>query len=274
VAGAITTAVRDGDDWVVNGSKVWTSGAWWADWAICLARTNWDVSKHAGLTVFILPVHQPGIEIRRIERLDGTTESCQEFLTDVRVPDGDRVGDVNEGWTVGTRWMSHERLVHNSPYVTMPPGVPRGMTQGPPLARIAREVGRLDDPRVRDLIGESRTLELVSRELLRRLSTADPLGQTSPHAGAIGRLFKGMATVRQTTIAFEVGGAAATAWDEAEELTSRLGRKFLMRQAVNIGGGTTEIARNVISERVLGMPREPAPLNVAFRDIPRGPTQR
>ena len=118
VAGALTTAVRDGDEWVLNGSKVWTTGAWWSDWGLCLARTNWDVPKHRGLTVFMFPIHQPGIEIHRIEMLNGFKEFCQEFLTDVRVPDTDRIGDVNDGLDVGTRWMFHERMLHNSPYVT------------------------------------------------------------------------------------------------------------------------------------------------------------
>ena len=103
VAGALTTAVRDGDEWILNGSKVWTTGAWWSDWGLCLARTNWDVPKHRGLTVFIFPIHQPGIEIQRIEMLNGIKEFCQEFLTDLRVPDTDRIGEVDDGWTVGTR---------------------------------------------------------------------------------------------------------------------------------------------------------------------------
>ena len=90
VAGAQTTAVRDGDEWVLNGSKIWTTGAWWADWGLCLARTNWDVPKHRGLTVFMLRLHQPSIEVHRIEMLNGSREFCQEFLTDVRVPDTDR----------------------------------------------------------------------------------------------------------------------------------------------------------------------------------------
>ena len=81
---------RDGDEWVLNGSKIWTTGAWWADWGLILARTNWDVPKHRGLTVFILPLHQPSIEVHRIEMLNGSREFCQEFLTDVRVPDTDR----------------------------------------------------------------------------------------------------------------------------------------------------------------------------------------
>ena len=86
VAGALTTAVRDGDQWVLNGSKVWTTGAWWSDWGLCLARTNWDVPKHRGLSVFMLPIHQPNIEVHRIEMLNGSREFCQEFMTDVIVP--------------------------------------------------------------------------------------------------------------------------------------------------------------------------------------------
>ena len=109
-AGALTTAVRDGDQWVLNGSKVWTTGAWWSDWGLCLARTNWDVPKHRGLTVFMLPIHQPNIEVHRIEMLNGSREFCQEFMTDVIVPDTERVGDVDDGWTVGVRWMFHERM--------------------------------------------------------------------------------------------------------------------------------------------------------------------
>ncbi len=87
VAGALTTAVRDGEQWVLNGSKVWTTGAWWSDWGLVLARTNWDVPKHRGLTVFMMPIHQAGIEVHRIEMLNGSHEFCQEFITDVVVPD-------------------------------------------------------------------------------------------------------------------------------------------------------------------------------------------
>jgi alkylation response protein AidB-like acyl-CoA dehydrogenase len=274
VAGALTSAVKDGDDWVLNGSKVWTSNAWWGDWAICLARTNWQVSKHQGLTVFILPIHQPGIEIQRIERLNGSRESCQEFLTDVRVPDSDRIGELNEGWTITSRWMFHERVAHNSPYVTMPASYGRAEVGKQSPVRIAAELDRLDDPQARELIGEARILEIASRELLRRLAAADPLGRASEHSPAIGRLFTGMASVRQATISFEIAGPSASVWAEDDAIAG-LGFQFLMRQATCIGGGTTEIARNVISERVLGMPREPSlDRNIAFRDVPRGPRQR
>ena len=123
VAGALTTAVRDGDEWVVNGSKIWTTGAWFSDYGLCLLRTNWDVPKHRGLSVFIIKIHQPGIELHRIEMINGSREFCQEFMTDLRVPDTDRVGEVDQGWTVGTRWMFHERnaMGGGSPYVSGPP---------------------------------------------------------------------------------------------------------------------------------------------------------
>src|SRR3984957_21329664 len=145
VAGAQTTAVRDGEEWVMNGSKIWTTGDWWADWGLCLARTNWDVPKHRGLTVFMLPLRQPGIEIRRIEMLNGSMEFCQEFLTDVFVPDSDRIGSVDDGWTVGVRWMFHERMLYNSPLVTFPVGA-RYTTTASSLMDLARDVDRIDEP--------------------------------------------------------------------------------------------------------------------------------
>ena len=86
VAGALTSAVPEGDNWLLNGSKIWTTGAWWSDWALCLARTNWDVPKHRGLTVFILPITAAGVDVQRIELLNGNKEFCQEYLTDVAVP--------------------------------------------------------------------------------------------------------------------------------------------------------------------------------------------
>jgi len=271
VAGATTSAVRDGGAWVLNGSKVWTSRAWWADWGLILTRTNWNVPKHQGLTVFILPLRQPSVEIRRIERLNGESEACQEFLTDVRVPDSDRVGELDAGWTIGTRWMYHERSGSNSPYVTRPIGLRNESAEEPTVVDIARKAGRLADPLAHDLIGESRALDIVTHALRGRVATAAASGQAD-HS-AIDRLFTGMARVRQATIAFDLAGSAAGAWTEAEEgEMGAPGMEFLLRQTSCIGGGTTEIARNVISERVLGMPREPTgDRNIPFRDVPRGP---
>ncbi len=273
VAGASTSAVRDGDDWVLNGSKVWTSRAWWADWGLCLARTNWNVPKHQGLTVFLVPMNAPGLEIHRIERLNGETEACQEFFTDVLIPDSYRIGEIDAGWSIGTRWMYHERVGSNSPYVTRPIGLTNEAAEGPSIVALARQAGRLKDPAAHELIGESRTLDIVMHELQRRLATAAASGSANTDNSSIGRLAIGMAHVRQATIAFDLAGSGAAAWAEEEDDGSgTVGMNFLMRQISCIGGGTTEISRNVIAERVLGMPREASgDKNVPYRDIPRGP---
>jgi alkylation response protein AidB-like acyl-CoA dehydrogenase len=273
VAGALTTAVRDGDEWVLNGSKVWTTGAWWSDWGLCLARTNWDVPKHRGLSVFILPIHQPGIEVHRIEMLNGSMEFCQEFMTDVRVPDTDRVGEVDDGWTVGTRWMFHERMLHNSPYVTIPVGAPRDGSGAGSAVALARDAGRLDDPWALDLVGEARSLELAINHLRHRIGEGMANRSMSDQSAAIARLFTGTVATRLTSIAYELTGSSGAAWADDDGSLIERGTDELMRQTAQIGGGTTEMARNVISERVLGMPRErSADKDVPFRDVPRGPT--
>jgi alkylation response protein AidB-like acyl-CoA dehydrogenase len=270
VAGALTTATRDGDEWSLNGSKVWTTGAWWSDWGLCLARTDWDVPKHRGLTVFMFPIHQPGIEVRRIEMLSGTKEFCEEFLTDVRVPDTDRLGEVNDGWTVGTRWMFHERMATNSPYVTRPVGRREygGAESG--IVALARSAGRLHDARARDLVGEFETLKAVGAHLDERIGHGVATGALSDQASSIARLFHGMTAERLGTIVFELAGSAGGAWlDDGGPLADR-GIDFLMRQVGSIAGGTTEMSRNVLSERVLGMPREQTlDRGIAFRDVPR-----
>jgi alkylation response protein AidB-like acyl-CoA dehydrogenase len=196
VAGALTTAIRDGDEWILNGSKVWTTGAWWSDWGLCLARTNWDVPKHRGLTVFMLPIRQTGIEVQRIEMLNGNQEFCQEFLTDVRVPDTDRIGEVDDGWTVATRWMAHERVLYNSPLVTFPPGTIRGSGGVSSLVAIASAAERLDDPTVLERIGEARMLDIVEDELMHRVGEGILSGAFTDQASAIGLMLLGLFRLR------------------------------------------------------------------------------
>lgn len=274
VAGISTGAVRDANgDWIVNGSKVWTSRAWWADWGLMLVRTNWDVPKHSGMTVFILPLHQPGIEIHRIERLNGESEACQEFFTDLRVPDSDRMSEIDGGWTVGQRWMYHERLGHNSPYVTHPVGRTNLVAQEASTVGIARKAGRLGDPLAHELIGENRALSLVTQQLQKRIANAAASGRGNTDLSSVDRVFRAVAGIRRATIAHELAGAGAAVWDEDEEsVTDSVGMNFLLRQTSAIGGGTTEISRNVVAERVLGMPRETSgDKGLAYRDIPKGP---
>jgi alkylation response protein AidB-like acyl-CoA dehydrogenase len=273
LAGALMRADRDGDEWVLNGSKVWTTGAWWSDWGLCLARTNWDVPKHRGLTVFMLPIDRDGVEVHRIEMLNGNREFCQEFFTDVRVPDGDRVGGVDEGWTVATRWLFHERMLYNSPYVSLPPGTMRAGDGGRAMLGLAREAGRDRDEAGRDLVGEATVLDLVASALQRRISEGVASGTMSDQSAAVAKLFGGSVAIRRTTIGFELAGSAGAAWEDGDGELATAGNDFLMRQVACIGGGTTEMAANVVAERVLGMPRERAlDRDVPFREVPRGPS--
>jgi alkylation response protein AidB-like acyl-CoA dehydrogenase len=272
--GLQTSARRDGDEWVLNGSKVWTTGAWWSDWGLLLARTNWDVPKHRGLTVFIMPLHQEGVEVQRIAMLNGFKDFCQEFMSDVRVPDTDRVGNVDDGWTVGTRWMFHERMLYNSPYVTLPVG---GRTSGGISAGLVRSIaverGNDEDPVVADLVGEARTIETVKAALQQRLNEGLTTGRMNDQSAAIGRIYAAGANERLTAIAYEVAGTDGVAWTQDDGPIVEIGHDFLLRQASSIGGGTTEVARNVVAERVLGMPRERSgDKDIAFRDVPRGPS--
>ena len=192
VAGALTTAVRDGEQWMLNGSKVWTTGAWWSDWGLCLARTNWDLPKHRGLTVFMLPIHQPNVEVHRIEMHNGSREFCQEFMTDVIVPDTDRIGDVDEGWTVGTRWMFHERMLYNSSFVTEPVGLAHGQQDAMSSTPSPRSTGSSTTPRRASNIGEARMLELVVNQLAERVSEGIRSGRLYDQAAGLVRLFKGI----------------------------------------------------------------------------------
>jgi alkylation response protein AidB-like acyl-CoA dehydrogenase len=202
--------------------------------------------------------------------LNGSKEFCQEFLSDVRVPDTNRIGGVDDGWTVGTRWMFHERMARNSPLVTAPEGEIRAGGTGATMHAIARAAGRLEDPSAQALIGEAQTLHLVGGALRRRIGHGIVTRTLSDQSSAIARLFIGLAEARRTTVAFELAGEAGVAWTNGDGDLAEWGVDFLIRQATCIGGGTTEMAANVISERVLKMPREEAhDRDRPFRDVPR-----
>jgi alkylation response protein AidB-like acyl-CoA dehydrogenase len=270
-AGAQTSATKDGEEWLINGSKIWSSGAWRADYGLALTRTNWDVEKHRGLTVFLIPAHAPGVEMHRIEMLNGGMEFCQEFFTDVRVPDNDRIGGVDDGWTVGIRWLFFERSFALSPYLLRPGGGEAFGQSEDSLVKAARKSGRIDDPLARDMIGELRANSIVQGEATKRIGQAMGTGYLNDQGAALSRLLAGVNGTRSSTVSFLLAGEAAMAWDPDDIGLGRRGIGFLSRQAGEIGGGTTEMARNVISERLLGMPREHRADGAAFRDVPRGP---
>ena len=265
LAGLVTRATRDGDVFVLNGSKIWSSGAFRSDYSLCLARTDWKVPKHRGLTMFILKIHQPGIEVRQIKMVNGTGEFCQEFFDDVPIPATDVVGEVNDGWTVASRLLFHERNATGggSPYVSGVATAAAGQDgQRSDLLDLARETGRTADPRVRQLVAEARVNDRVQSQLVERVTTGIRTGAFPLPAGAIPSLFAATNTERHFDIGLEIAGAGAGAWidDDAD----RWGETYLLRQGLSLGGGSNEMQRNIISERVLGMPREYA----ADRDKP------
>jgi alkylation response protein AidB-like acyl-CoA dehydrogenase len=267
LAGCLTRADRDGDVFVLNGSKIWSSGAADADYAMCLARTNWDVPKHRGLTMFIMKIHQPGVTVERIRQVDGSMEFCQEFFDDVLLPASDVVGDVDDGWTVASRLLVHERLSvgGGSPYTSGRSGG-HDAEDGDMLVDLVRSSGREHDPLARQLLAEAHARRLVHRALNTRLTTAMASGTMPPPAGAIMKLFAATNVMRRAEISLELAGPEAVVWPDGPDLPpgAELGTFTLGRQGLSLGGGSNEMQRNIISERVLGLPREMA----ADREIP------
>jgi alkylation response protein AidB-like acyl-CoA dehydrogenase len=276
MAGALTRATRDGDVFVLNGSKVWSTYAYRSDFALCLARTNWDVPKHRGLTMFIVPVHHPGITVNQITMVDGTEEFCEEFFDDAVIPVENVLGEIDDGWTVATRLLFHERATVGgaSPYTC-------GTTSGSgdsgraELVDLATASGKASDPVTRRLVGQSEALSIVHHQLVDRVRTGLETGYFPGPAGSLVRLFAATMSVERTNIALELAGDDAVVWDGDSD--NRHGIGYIRRQSACLGGGSTEMARNIISERVLGMPREyAADRDVAFREVRRNtmPTRR
>lgn len=272
LAGVITRADRDGDGWVVNGAKIWSSAAYAADYGLCLTRTNWEVPKHAGLTMFAMPTQVPGVTIRRIQMVDGSAEFCQVYFDDVRLPAGHVVGAVDDGWRTASRQLFHERAAMGggSPYVSGPRFRPGA--QGPDLLDIARRTGRLDDPAVRDRIAHVRIMDVVAEQLADQVGAAIASGAMEPAAGSIPRLFAAERMWARYDAAVEVAGAAGVTGPSADDPgLGQAGLRYLSRQGSSLGGGSTEMARNIISERVLKMPREyAADRDVPYKDVKRG----
>jgi alkylation response protein AidB-like acyl-CoA dehydrogenase len=266
LAGLVTQATRDGDVFVMNGSKIWSSGAFRSDYAMCLVRTDAHVPKHQGLTMLIVKIHQPGIEVQRIKMVNGMAEFCQEFFDDVAIPVTDVIGQENDGWTVASRLLIHEReaVGGGSRYVS---GVVAGDAgkggQRTDIADLARDTGQADDPIVRQLVAEDRVNNRVFQQLTERVTTGIRTGHFTAPAGALARLYAATNSERHYDIGLEIAGPAAGAWADGDP-AGHWGELYLSRQSNSLGGGSNEMQRNIISERVLGMPREFA----ADRDKP------
>ncbi len=266
LAGLVTTATRDGDVFSLNGSKIWSSGAFRADYALCLARTDASVPKHQGLTMFILKIHQPGIEVQRIKMINGTAEFCQEYFDDVLVPVADALGGINDGWTVASRLLFHERdaVGGGSPYSSgLGVGNAASGGQRSDLEDLARATGQTGDPVVRQLLGEARANDRVQQQLMERVAQGIRTGAMPGPAGALTRLYAAVNSERRYDIGLEIAGQGGGAWPTGDP-AGATSVAWLSRQSNSLGGGSNEMQRNIISERVLGMPREFA----ADRDLP------
>ncbi len=263
LAGVITRAERRGDRWVINGAKTWSTSAFAADYGLCLARTDWDVPKHEGLTMFLVPIAHQGITLRRITMLSGSTEFCEEFLDGVDVGDDAVVGEVNGGWAVASRQLYHERrAVGQGSEFASGSGHEGGHTTPVDYADLAEKMGQADNERVQVMAGRVLVHRAVGEQLIDHVYRNVRDGVLPPAAGTLIRLFHSETVTLDIDTAMAIAGSAGVVGEFGEGL--QMGLRYLSRQNVAIGGGTTEMARNVIGERVLGFPRELA----ADRDVP------
>ncbi|UGQ11922.1 acyl-CoA dehydrogenase family protein [Yinghuangia sp. ASG 101] len=268
LAGVRTQAVRRGDTWVLNGSKIWSSGAYYADWGMCLARTDWDVPKHQGLTWFAVPIRAKGVTVRRIRQINGNAEFCQEFFDDVELGDEHVIGAVNDGWTVTRTMLLHERGGGSDPVPKTARDVRR---PAPDLVALAASRDRLDDPLAQQLVMRAHIDDVARAMLGRRLGAlirADPA-----RAGGVasyGKLAAGTYDPIRANLALEIAEDAAVTWPDAGAPGADAATGLLNSRFMAIAGGTVEMQRNSIGERVLGLPREPSfDTGKPFREVIR-----
>jgi len=269
LAGVITRADRRDGRWILNGAKTWSTWAFAADYGLCLARTDWNATKHNGLTMFLVPLHHPGITINRITQVNGSTEFCEEFFDDVELGDDAVVGVPGKGWDVASRQLYHERrtMGDGSEY-TSGPGIAEAEDVSVDLLALVDKTDQHDSERVREMVGRALVHRTVHGQLSEHVFHAVTSGSLPPAGGSIIRLSMAETHDVDTDAANVVAGSAAVVADDAGLLD--IGRRYLGRQTASIGGGTTEMARNVIGERVLNFPREYA----ADRGVPFNQVRR
>ena len=272
LASLSTRADRDGDEWVVTGQKVWNTWAHLANWAVLIARTDVDVPKRRGITYFLLNMKQPGVEVRPLRHIGGEVEFNEVFLEAARLPDSHRVGAVGAGWRVANATLSGERQMVSG---SGSGGVDRiGGAGARHVLDLAHRLGRDGDPNLRQ-----RLIGVHSEERLREWTNArvrDTLkaGGTPGPESSIGKVHQGELNQRIQLLATDVLGSGAYAWEAGGDSPGR-GAPFevkgmLRSRANTIEGGTTEINKTIIGERVLGLPREPDPWqDVAWKNVPR-----
>lgn len=279
LAGLTTRAERDGDEWVVNGQKVWTTGALSAAYGMLLTRTNWDAPKHQGITYFAMPMRQPGIEVRPLRQMNGRASFNEVFLTDARVPHVNLIGEEGGGWAAALTTLSHERGLAAGRFGALPAGEGR-------TAREAREemsaylktyewypqrAGRPD--LAATLIDESgRAEDLVARQQVAALHSFERAARWTaarvPAQGSLGKLLGSEIARRSARVHSGLAGAAGMLNGPESVKGGIVAEVIVSTPAQSIAGGTDEIQHNIVGERVLGLPREPAvDIGVPFRRV-------
>ena len=260
LANLSTKAVLDGDEFVVNGQKVWTSGAQHSDWGILLVRTDPDQPKHRGITYLLVDMRTPGIDVRPLHQINGSAHFNEVFLSDVRVPVANLLGEIDKGWGPILTTLANERTAI---------GGGGGVNFGH-LAALARDCGRADDPLVRQELMASYTRFQILRYVGYRVQTALSQGRPPGAESSIMKLAYSQHLARNAdlVLALEGAGGMLSAGDAVQDGVWQ--EYFLMQWASRIGGGTDQIQRNVLGERVLGLPPEPRlDKTVPFRDLPK-----
>ena len=266
LAGIRTRADRDGDHYVVNGQKVWTSGAAIADYGMLIARTDWDVPKHKGISFFFCPMKQEGIEVRPLRQVTNESHFNEVFITDAIVPAENVLSEVNSGWQVLQTALAYERSVMGEGARGARSGAKESKNEEV-LVQLAREAGRLDDSSLRQDIAQA-----VAYKRLNALNTArakvDMAQGTSSPIMSLGKLAMSRILHEEARVRTEILGAHSLF--EGQDYPRAEDANFLTLNAyfTSIGGGTDQVQRNIIGERVLGLPKEPeVDKTIPFRDV-------
>jgi len=293
VAGAVTRAEMRGNKWVVNGQKVWTTSAHHAHWGLLLARTDWDQTKHKGLSYFILDMHQPGVKVQPLKQMNGHASFNQVFMTDAEVQPEFLVSNVGDGWAVTTTTLMHERRGADGlrawamgsdrqgriyeeeraeVATTMEPykWYPQRAGRVDLILQRAKETGHLGDPVVRQEIAKLLTMSKAAEWTARRARAAQALGRPQGPEGSLGKLVSSHVARAAARIHTQLSGADALLSGADSPMGGVIAEILVSVPATSIAGGTDEIQRNIISERVLKMPKEPSiDTTKPFRDVPR-----
>ncbi len=260
-----TKAERDGDEWIINGQKVWTSGAHYSDIGEVICRTDSDLPKHKGLTGFVVDMHAPGVEIRPLRQMTGGASFNEVFFNEVRIPDDHRLGDVNQGWTVALTTLMNERAS-----IGAGGGGGMGLASVTRLAELCRHFDVIDDPIVRQKMMDVYINFQVSRYTNQRAMDRIKKGQLPGPEMSIAKLSLTNNLWRTANFVADVLGPRITA-DTGEWGTYAWGSFLLGVPGMKVAGGTDEVMKNIVGERVLGLPKEPGiDTTSPFRDLKVG----